>query len=121
MLFFASANCDPKCDRILTGGHTSRPPPIDGEVLTPEPTPRIRVEVVHRAYQPRQRQHVPPWLVALLIIAVLMWISPFGAVVAIVMLGILLTAHPTIAFVVGTTIALVIVIALRERWHGRPF
>ena len=47
----------------------------------PEPTPRVRVEVHHR-YVPRQRQHVPPWLVALLILAVLMWVSPFGAIIA---------------------------------------
>jgi hypothetical protein len=97
--------------------------PLEGEVLGPEleVEPRIRVEVVHRAYQPRQRQHVPPWLVVLLIIAAVMWMSPFGAVVAIVMLGILLTAHPTIAFVIGGMVALLIVFALRERWHGRPF
>ena len=76
---------------------------------------------MHRAYQPRQRQHVPPWLVALLIIAGLMWISPFGAVIAIVMASILIASHPTIAFVVGGMIALVIVFALRERWHRRPF
>jgi hypothetical protein len=30
-------------------------------------------------------------------------------------------AHPMIGIVVGGTIALVIIIALRERWHGRPF
>ena len=62
------------------------PPPLEGEILGPADTPRIKVEVVHRAYQPRrQRNAIPPWLVALLIIAVLIWISPFGAVVAIVM------------------------------------
>ena len=92
-------------------------------VLSPEeePTPRIRVEVVHRAYQPRQRQHVPPWLVALLIIAAVMWISPFGAVIAIVMASVLIASHPTIAFVIGGMIALLIVFALRERRAGRPF
>ena len=40
---------------------------------------------------------------------------------ALVMGGILVTAHPIIAFVIGGMIALVIVFALRERWHGRPF
>jgi hypothetical protein len=56
--------------------------PLEGEILLDEePAPRIRVEVVHRAYVLRQRQHVPPWLIALPIIAAVMWISPFGAVV----------------------------------------
>jgi hypothetical protein len=99
--------------------HRRPPPPIDGEILEPEP--RIRVEVVHRAYQPRQHQRVPPWLVALLIIAVLMWVSPFGAVIAIVMASVLIASHPTFAFVIGGAIALVAIAALRERWHGRPF
>jgi hypothetical protein len=102
-----------------------RPEPVlEGEVLEPEPVqppPRIRVEVTHRAYQPRQRQHIPPWLVALLIIAVLMWVSPFGAVIALVMISIFVTEYPTIAIAIGGTIALVIVFALRERWYGRPF
>jgi hypothetical protein len=83
---------------------------------------RIRVEVVHRAYQPR-RQHstVPPWLIALLILVAVMWISPFGAVVALVMISIFLTAHPTIAIAIGGTIALVIAIGLHQRWRGHPF
>jgi hypothetical protein len=108
-------------------GRRRRPSPIlEGEILTPElehePPPRIhRVEVVHRAYQPRQRQHVPPWVIALLIMAVLMWISPFGTVVALVMLGILVSAHPTFAATLLAALALVIIIAMRERWHGRPF
>jgi hypothetical protein len=100
-----------------------QPRPLQGEILMPEPelTPRIRVEVVHRAYQPRQRERVPPWLVALLIIAVLMWVSPFGAVIAIVMASVLIASHPTFAFVVGGMIVLLIVFALRERRAGRPF
>ena len=95
------------------------PPPLEGEVLEPEAAPRVHVEVHH--YVPRQRQHVPPWLVALLIIAVLMWVSPFGAVVALVMISIFVTAHPTIAIAIGGTIVLLIVFAMRERWHGRRF
>ena len=98
-----------------------QPLPIEGEILEAEPTRRIRVEVVHRAYQPRQREHVPPWLVALLIIAVLMWVSPFGAIIAIIMASVLIASHPTFAFVVSGMIALVAIAALRERWHGRPF
>jgi hypothetical protein len=57
----------------------------------------------------------------LLIIAVLMWVSPFGAIIAIVMAPVLIASHPTFAFVIGGTLALVIIIALRERWYGRPF
>ena len=102
-----------------------QPLPLEGEVLGPEvevePTPRIRVEVVHRAYQPRQRNAIPPWLIALLIIAVLMWVSPFGAVIAIVMASVLIASHPMIGVVIGGMIALLIVFALRERRHGRPF
>jgi hypothetical protein len=64
---------------------------------------------------------VPPWLVALLIIAVLMWVSPLGAIVAIVMASVLIASHPTIAFVIGGMLALLIVFAMRERWYGRPF
>ena len=103
-------------------GVKSKNCPIDGDVLEPEPTPpRIRVEVVHHRYVPRQRQHVPPWLVALLIIAVAMWISPFGAVVALVMGGILITAHPMIGIVIGVTLALVIVASIRNHRAGNPF
>ena len=100
-----------------------RPEPVlEGEILLDEqPAPRIRVEVTHR-YQPRrQRQQIPPWLIVLLLVAAVMWISPFGAVVALVMISIFLMAHPTIAIALGGTIALVIIIALREGWHGRPF
>jgi hypothetical protein len=96
---------------------------LEGEILLDEePVPRIhRVEVVHR-YQPRrQRQHVPPWLIVLLLVAAVMWISPFGAVIAIVMISIFVTAHPTIAIAIGGTVALVIIFALRERRAGRPF
>ena len=96
--------------------------PLEGEILTnEEPAPRIRVEVTHR-YQPRrQRQQIPPWLIVLLLVAAVMWISPFGAIVALVMISIFLTAHPTIAIAIGGPIALVIIIALRERWYGRSF
>jgi hypothetical protein len=64
---------------------------------------------------------MPPWVIAMVIIAALCWISPMGLIVAAVMLGVLVTAHPTFALAIGGTVALIIVIALRERWHGRPF
>ena len=61
-------------------------------------------------------------VVALLIVAALMWISPFGAVVALVMAGgILVTAHPTIATTIGVMVVLVVIIAWRERRAGRHF
>jgi hypothetical protein len=59
--------------------------------------------------------------VPLAIIAFFSMVSPFGLVIALVMLGILLTAHPTIAIALGGTLALVIIFALRERFAGRPF
>lgn len=99
-----------------------RPPrPLEGEILTaeePEPTPRIhRVEVtVHR-----RRQQIPPWALAMVIIGCLCWLSPFGMVVALVMGGILVTAHPAIATAIGVIIAAVVIVAMRERRAGREF
>jgi hypothetical protein len=100
-------------------GTKTKKPPIDGEVLEPEPTPRIhRVEItVHR----RQRQQIPPWVIAAVIFAALCWISPFGMVVAIVVASVFLTMHPTIAIAMGVMLALVIIIAMRERLAGRAF
>jgi hypothetical protein len=99
------------------------PPILEGEILTPEeePTPRIRIKVTHRYSLRRQHNTIPPWLIALLIIAALMWVSPFGAVVAIVMASVLIASHPAIAFVIGGMIALVAIAAIRERRAGRPF
>jgi hypothetical protein len=37
------------------------------------------------------------------------------------LIAVFLTAYPTVAIALGGTIALVVIIALRERWHGRPF
>jgi hypothetical protein len=96
-------------------------PPLVGEILEPEPAPRIRVEVMHRAYQPRQRSTVPRWLIVLFIIAALMWMAPLGTIILIAIGSIFIAEHPTIAIAIGGMIALVIVFALRERWHGRPF
>ena len=95
--------------------------PLEGEILLDEePTPRIRVEVTHR-YQPRRQRQQIPWLIVLLLVAAVMWISPFGAVVALVIISIFVTAYPTLAIALGGTIALVIIIAIRERRAGRPF
>lgn len=92
------------------------------EILEPEPSPRIRVEVMHRAYQPRQRQQtIPPWAIAILIIGMLCWISPFGLVIAMFMIGAFVTAYPTIAIAFAMVLVLFIGIAVRERLVGRPF
>jgi hypothetical protein len=102
-----------------------QPLPLEGEVLGPEleiePKSRVRVEVVHR-YQPR-RQHdaIPPWAIAILIIGFLCWVSPLGTVIALVIIPIFLAMHPTVAIALGVFVALVIVVALRERWYGRAF
>jgi hypothetical protein len=64
---------------------------------------------------------MPRLAIALLIIAAVMWISPFGVIIGLVLISVFLMMHPAAAIVLGATIALVIVIALRERWHGRPF
>jgi hypothetical protein len=69
----------------------------------------------------RQAAPVPPWLIVLLIVVALMWISPLGTVVALFMLGMLLTAHPQVAIALGMVLLLLTIAALRERWHGRPF
>ena len=57
----------------------------------------------------------------LAIVAALMWMAPLGTIILIAIVSIFFAEHPTIAFVVGGMVALVIVFALRERWHGRPF
>jgi hypothetical protein len=96
-----------------------RPPtPLEGEVLEPEP--RIHVEVVHR-YQPRRHNALPPWVIALLIIAAVMWVSPFGAVVAIVMGAVLVAAHPTVAIAIAAALVLVVAIGVHQRRKGVPF
>jgi hypothetical protein len=48
-------------------------------------------------------------------------IAKSGLVIASVIAGILITAHPTVAIAIAGTVALVIIFAIRERWHGRPF
>jgi hypothetical protein len=105
-----------------------RPEPVlEGDILGPETEsyqdkPRIRVEVVHRAYQPR-RQHntVPPWLIVLAIVAALLWMAPLGTIILIAIVSIFFAEHPTIAIAIGGIMALVIIIAMRERRAGRPF
>jgi hypothetical protein len=42
-------------------------------------------------------------------------------VVALVMGGILVTAHPFVGIAIGVIIAALVIIAIHERWRGRPF
>ena len=42
-------------------------------------------------------------------------------IVAIVLISVFLTAHPTFAIAIGVMLALVIIIALHERFRGRRF
>ena len=98
-----------------------QPRPLQGEITLPsDEEPRIhRVEfTVHRQ---QRRQQVSPWIIGFVIIAAIAFWFPLGTVIAIVMISILLTEHPTIAIAIGGTIALVIGIGIRERWHHRPF
>jgi hypothetical protein len=99
------------------------PPPLDGEVLQPEPSPRIRVEHVHhiRQHAPIRRQQVPPWLIVLLIVACLMWVSPLGVVVALFMGAILVMAHPAFAAALFVVVAVLAIAAWRNHRAGQPF
>jgi hypothetical protein len=98
-----------------------RPPPVlEGEVLGPEPSPRIRVEVVHHHYR-RRHTAPPPWIIPLVFIVTLLFVSPYALVVALVLIAVFLTMHPIIAIALGGMIALVIIIAVRERLAGRIF
>jgi hypothetical protein len=56
--------------------------------LEPEPTPRIhRVEIVHR-YQSRRHTAPPPWIVPLVFIVALMFISPYALIVSFVLISV---------------------------------
>ena len=112
----------PPTMRPRRGRRQPSTPVLDGEVLTQqEEQPRIRVEIVRRYVPRRQRSAPPAWLIVLVTLAVVMWMAPLGTVIAIVMLSIFLTEHPAIAVMIGAIIAALIVAAIRERWHGRPF
>jgi hypothetical protein len=101
-----------------------RPEPVlEGEILLDEePAPRIKVEVVHRAYQPRrQRSTVPPWLIVLAIIAVLMWMAPLGTIILIAIVSIFFAEHPTVGIALLASLVLVVAIGVHQRRRGHPF
>jgi hypothetical protein len=80
-----------------------------------QPERDIHITVHHR------RHGAPTWLIPLAILALLSVVSSHAPIVSCVLIAVFLTAHPTIAIALGGTLALVVIIALRERWYGRPF
>jgi hypothetical protein len=93
------------------------------QILEPDDPPKSRIHRVEITVHRRRQHHqqIPPWVIAMVIFAALCWISPFGMVIALVMGGILVTAHPTIGIALGVMLALVIIIAMRERLADREF
>jgi hypothetical protein len=93
-----------------------RPPPImEGEILEPESTPHIRVEVTH--HDPRRHQILPQHLIivaALLFLTVIMIRSP-GALLMLAVIGWKFLA----AFAILA--AILAIVAYREWRRGRPF
>ena len=69
----------------------------------------------------RQAAPVPPWVIALLIFAVVAWWSPLGLIVALVMLSILAMQHVAIALAFAGVVLILIIAAVRERLAGRSF
>ena len=104
-------------------GRRRRPLPLEGEVLGPEePEPETRIHRVEIAvHHHRQRQHVPPWAIAILIIGFLCWVSPLGLVIAIAMISMGVMMHPEIGIAIAIFIVLICIIAWRERRRGRAF
>jgi hypothetical protein len=98
-----------------------RPPQIfEGEVLSPsEPQSRVRVDVHHHHYRQRSAVDVsvsvPPWFIALLIFAALLWISPIGLIVAIAIVSIFVIQHPAIVITSGMIVAALVINSLRRR------
>lgn len=54
-------------------------------------------------------------------IVALMFISPYALIVAIVMLAVLVPAHPTAALSVAATLMLVVAIGIVQRLRGHLF
>jgi hypothetical protein len=98
-----------------------RQPILEGEILTPqsEPQPRIRVEVRH-TYSQRQREQIqiPPWLIVLLIVAGLLWISPIGVIVAIAIVTVLVIQHLAVVITSAIIIAVLVFNSIRRRRVG---
>ena len=93
-------------------------PPQEEE---PQQASRITIEHRHVVHHRQRQQTIPPWAIAVLFIGVLCWISPLGTVIALVMIGLFVTAHPTFVIAIAILLVLFIGIAVRERLARRPF
>ena len=93
--------------------------PLEGEVLGPEPEvePRIHVTVEHRHVNQRQPNILPRLvtIAAFVVLALILVRSPG----ALIMLAVLIPGHFWIA--VAVVVAVLVIIAWRERRAGRDF
>ena len=80
-----------------------------------------RVEIAIHHHRRQRQQTIPPWAIVMLAIGVVCWISPFGTVIALFMIGVFVTAYPTIAIALAIVLVLIIGAAIRERLARRPF
>ena len=105
-------------------GRRRQPLPLEGEVLGPEELePKTRIHRVEIAvHHHRQRHSAPsPWLIALLVIAALMWWAPLGTVILIVIVAMGIMAHPAIGIALAASVALFVGITIYQRRRGRAF
>jgi hypothetical protein len=96
-----------------------RPPPIlEGEILTPEPEPRVhRVEIVHMH---RSSGYVPQLIIAgALLFLVLRFLPQLG--IGLLIAVALMVAYPIVGIAFGVIVATLAIIAFREHRSGRPF
>jgi hypothetical protein len=89
------------------------PPPLEGEILTPEPEPTIvRVDVRHR------RRSIAPRVVtigALVIVVLILFRSP-GALILLAAL-----VPPTMWIAAGVIVAILTLMAIISKVRGHPF
>jgi hypothetical protein len=99
------------------GRRSRSSPPLEGEVLLPDdqPSPRIhRVEVHHH----HRRSIITPQMVTIAALVVLVLIL-IRSPAALLMAAVLVPA--TVWLALGIIVAILVVAALRERWHRPPF
>jgi hypothetical protein len=91
----------------------SRRPKV--EILEPEPTPRVqRVEIIHHHRSRATLPHIVTIGSAILAALILL-----RAPTAILMMAVLVP--PKVWIACGLAVALLVIIAIRERLAGRPF
>jgi hypothetical protein len=93
------------------------PPPLEGEILTPESEPRIhRVEIVHN----HRSGHVPQLIIAgALLFLVLRFLPQLG--IGLLIAVALMVAYPIVGIAFGVIVATLAIIAIRNHRSGRPF